>query len=306
MSSFRPLGALSNSMSVTKPYLYCVDVDRLDLVDRLLNRWHYLLLLGGFKDRWLDHSDYERGTAGPITSRHAARLAPFAHACERPARSVCKARDHPRRSCPTQARPGSLRDAISGATPIAASTCDDFTLPDEQAEPDETATPVEIESRSAAVCGRDARQREGARIRQARRACAEKIIGVRNSAAEAAAPERREGARAGPCPRRRAASAHRRRRRSRRSRRRSRCRPAGRAPARRRAAALSSMCIARPQRKGADALGAADLVGGEDQRVRIESCQRRQSMLPARLHGIADQHAAGGVRPARRPRAPAG
>ena len=51
--------------------------------------------------------------------------------------------------------------AISGATPIAASTCDFATLPEEQAEPEETAMPSRSkrhEQRLGAACPASAKQ----------------------------------------------------------------------------------------------------------------------------------------------------
>ena len=146
--------------------------------------------------------------------------------------------------------------AMPAGTPIAASTWDGPTLPDEQAAPALTATPA----RSSAmiwVSAGHTRHRDAGRVRQARHAAPNDDRRPAPPASAAASSRRAARATRRIRPGRRAAA--RRQRRSRRCRRRSRCRRGGRAPGRRRGAAGTiGDAVAHDQR--ADTLRSAELV----------------------------------------------
>ena len=245
VSSLRPLGARSISMSVTKPYLY---FSPSSATFSLVSRAAAIMRLT--RPRAMTRAQDLRGRERRIDVRFG-RV---------PAEADAQARSAP-----------ALRD-----TPIASSTCDGCTLPDEQAAPELTITP----SRSSAMTrglGGNAGQREVRRVWQARR-----VLRRRSTASGTIAAARLRSGRAdrrSPIAVARAPP----RRRSPRCRRRSPCRRDGRAPARRRATVRERRAVPHDQR--ADALRAADLVRRE--REIIASPVERD--LAGRLHRIDKQ-----------------
>ncbi len=151
---------------------------------------------------------------------------------------------------PAEAEADRARRETPGATPIAASTCEGATLPDEQAEPEEAATPPRS-SRISSVAASNPGAAKAQRVGQPRRAVAE-IDRVRGGAARQKFAGDRERRRAAAASRQTpAAAAARGGAEARDRRRRSRCRRARRAPARRRAAAARQ-----PASPGAPAISA--------------------------------------------------
>ena len=167
----------------------------------------------------------------------------------------------PRRPPSLDAQPRLTRiapAASAGATPIAASTWLGPTLPDEQAEPDDTATPSRSSRISSVAAARPGTAK--ASVLGSRGAAAP------NTTASGAAPatvasqasrKRRQPRRLVLQPRREPPAPP---RRSPPAQRRFRCRRDARAPARRRAAAASRSQPLAQRHAGARALGAAELV----------------------------------------------
>ena len=160
------LGSLVGLMSVTKPYL-SVNVDRLDPVDRLLNSGGITFSPWRFQDRWWTIPTTNRRrvrsthhvTCGlrraPMRERARTRVAP-------------KTREHPRRSCSDPDSPGPLR-TLYRRNAHRGQNMRRLTLPDEQAEPEEIASPPD-RGRSAGSRRRHqvARRRWGFGRRRAR------------------------------------------------------------------------------------------------------------------------------------------
>src|SRR5712664_2950134 len=147
VSSLSPFGAFSDSISVSNPYLYWSTSIRRTRSTVSCTAGIYSLHCG-FKDRGLDQS-------GRLWSVLRFRRSPIA-GCGYAARPLFLPLDSPARSFIQALRKKSISfSALWGpilsriapelrfpATPMAASTCDAATLPDEQAEPDDTAKPI--------------------------------------------------------------------------------------------------------------------------------------------------------------------
>src|SRR5471032_514462 len=139
VSSERPLGAFSDSISVTNPYLYWSTSIRrtcstVSCTAGILPSPH------GFKDRGLDLSVM----VGSLIASRSFLLAPphAASACFLSSDETTVFQAVSRRSTSAsvvfqQRLTRTEPRARLGSTPIAASTCEACTLPDEQAEPDD-------------------------------------------------------------------------------------------------------------------------------------------------------------------------
>src|SRR6476646_1716034 len=144
VSSERPLGAFSDSISVTNPYLYWSTSIRrtcstVSCTAGILPSAH------GCKDRGLDLSVM----VGSLFALRSFLVAPpqaaFACLLSNDETTLFQAVNSASRSASVVVQPRLTRTApreSEGSTPIAASTCDACTLPDEHAEPEETAIPL--------------------------------------------------------------------------------------------------------------------------------------------------------------------
>src|SRR5215467_821997 len=147
VSSLSPLGAFSDSMNVSNPYLYWSTSIRRTRSTVSCTAGIYSLHCG-FKDRGLDRSgrlwSILRFRRSPITGcGHAAR--PLFPLLDSPARSFIQALRNKSISFSRVAGPILSRIAPalkSPGTPMAARTWDAATLPDEHAEPDDRAKPI--------------------------------------------------------------------------------------------------------------------------------------------------------------------
>src|SRR5438105_2728017 len=111
ISSLRPLAAVSDSMSVVKPYLYLST--SMPLTSSIVSRSDMVVLYAAMRARRraliVFETAIKRSTSSSVVFQpRLTRMAPL---------------------------------TISGARPMAASTCDLATLPEEQAEPEEIAIP---------------------------------------------------------------------------------------------------------------------------------------------------------------------
>src|SRR6476659_10036658 len=144
VSSERPLGAFSDSISVTNPYLYWSTSIRrtcstVSCTAGILPSAH------GCKDRGLDLSVM----VGSLIALRSFLVAPpqaaFACLLSSDETTLFQAVNSALRSASVVVQPRLMRTAprkSEGSTPIAASTCDACTLPEEHAEPEETAIPL--------------------------------------------------------------------------------------------------------------------------------------------------------------------
>src|SRR5262249_38618177 len=136
------LGSLLGFDQRLESILVLIDVDTADLFHRLLHLRHSSLRCG-FKDRGLDRSVYGRFCCGS-PSRCAQAAMPLA-LLSSAADTLIQASRNRSTSLSVVVGPRLTRTApcpSSAGTPMAARTCEGATLPDEQAAPEDTATPA--------------------------------------------------------------------------------------------------------------------------------------------------------------------
>ena len=166
VSSDRPFGALSDSISVSNPYLYWSTSIR-RTCSTVSCTAGILVSPCGFKDR-SGCVGYGLKALRRLPSAEAAQAAMIVRPLSSDSASFIQA--FRKRSISASLVVGPVETRIAprasaGSTPMAARTCEGCTFPDEQAEPDDTATPARSKAITA-VSARKPRMCESRGVRQ--------------------------------------------------------------------------------------------------------------------------------------------